>query len=262
MPDYRPLLIAVLLAGCQPISLELTASPELLPLTGCDQTGKVVQAEVEDTSRGYPYSYNIYLPPCYQTDAEREYPILYLMPGRGSGPTAWFASGADKAADTAILDAGVPPFVIVATENTDSDSYADAILNDLIPYIESHYPILEKRNYRAVAGGSLGGIAAYRIAFQHPEQFASSALFGSGLISGEESQFNDWLEALPAGNQPRVFLNTGEQDSYLLERARVMAGILEHAGIETTLIVSEGDHNYSYWISNFPAYLSWLAKDW
>jgi enterochelin esterase-like enzyme len=204
----------------------------------------------------------MYLPPCYDTQVERFYPVLYLVPGRGSGPTAWFAAGADKAADKAILEDGIPPFVIVVTENTDSDQFAEAIVSDLIPFIESHYRILQDRDHRAVAGGSLGGIAAYRIAFQHPDQFASAALFGSGLISGEEAQFETWLDAIPPENQPRVFFNTGEQDPYLLERARVMASILDRHGVENTMVVSEGGHDSVYWVSNFPAYFSWLARDW
>ena len=82
------------------------------------------------------------------------------------------------------------------------------------------------------------------------------------MISGEEVQFDAWVQDLAPENQPRVFLNTGEQDPLMLERARAMAVALEQAGLDSTLLVGAGGHDYAYWVSNFPAYLSWLGKDW
>jgi hypothetical protein len=48
----------------------------------------------------------------------------------------------------------------------------------------------------------------------------------------------------------------------MLERAEVMVSYLDAAGLSSTTIFSEGEHNYGYWVSNFPAYLEWLAEDW
>jgi enterochelin esterase-like enzyme len=249
----------LVLIGCGP-TLSVSATP--LPPPACDNPGTLVHGEIESLTRGYPYTYVVYQPPCYELEMEREYPVLYLVPGRNGGPNAWFAAGAGEATDRLILDGDLPPFLIVATGNIDSDPMAEAILTDLIPFIESHFRILEGRRYHAVAGGSLGGVAAYRIVFSHPDRFASAAMFGSGLISGEEPQFDTWLKAIPAGNKPRVFLNTGEGDPFMLERARVMVSVLDQAGIESSLVVGEGGHTYSYWISNLPAYFTWLAEDW
>jgi S-formylglutathione hydrolase FrmB len=113
-----------------------------------------------------------------------------------------------------------------------------------------------------VAGGSLGGVGAYRLALRFPEEFASAGLFGSGLVPGEEPQVRAWLRALPSEARPRMFLNCGEGDPLMLDAARVMMALLSEAGVPHTSIVSDGEHTYGYWVSNLAAYFVWLAEDW
>ena len=161
-----------------------------------------------------------------------------------------------------ILSQEVPPFIIVATENTESDPLAETIYNELIPHIENQYPIIKDRQYRAVAGGSLGGIAAYRLAFQYPDTFSSAGIFGAGAISGEETHINEWLSSMNEETRLRVFMDTGDEDPLMLERAQVMKSMLDDIGIENILHTGHGGHNYAYWVSNFEMYLKWLVKDW
>jgi len=250
-------LLVILLWGCTPGPARLAALPE-----GCTAPGEVVRAELPKPKRGYAYSYRVYLPPCFSTDSESHYPVLYLVPGRSSSPDTWFAADLANVVDRLILTKEIPPFIIVTTENTDSDSMAETIYNELIPLVESQYPIMDDRSYRAAAGGSLGGIAAYRLAFQYPEKFSSAGIFGAGAISGEEARINDWLSAMTDANRPRVFMDTGDEDIFMLDRARVMQVMLEEAGIENQLHVGHGGHNYAYWVSNFEMYLKWLTSDW
>ncbi len=257
---YPLLLFLVVFVGCQQNTFQI-AEPASTPFA-CQEPGTVESGSLAETSRGYAYAFQIYLPPCYDSQPEQSYPVLYLLPGRGGGPGNWFAAGMAQVADDLILNGQVSPFLIVATESTDVDPQAEMIYIELRPYITTHYRLQEGRAYTAVAGGSLGGIGAYRLGLQHPDQFGSVGMFGSGLISGEEPALQEWLAVLPPEQKPRFFLNTGEQDPLMLERAQVMATLLETAGIETTVVVSPGEHEYSYWVSNMPAFLRWLAEEW
>lgn len=249
-----------LLSGCAAPGAAKPATPT--PLFACDTPGSVSSLSLDQTTRGYSYHYAVYLPPCYDAAPERSYPVLYLVPGRISGPMAWFAAGADRVANEMILKGEIPPFIIVGTESINADMYADAILADLAPYIASHYRVSPERRHHAVAGGSLGGIAAYRIAFRFPDQFAGAGMFGSGAIHGEEEQIRAWLAAATGENRPRVFLNSGSNDPLMLEQAEVMVSILDEFKLSHTEIFDDSAHDYSYWIRNFPAYYRWLAEDW
>jgi enterochelin esterase family protein len=249
----------ILLWGCAPgpAPIKLTSLSE-----ECTASGEVIRAELPQPARGYAYSYRVYLPPCFSADSESRYPVLYLVPGRSSAPDTWFNPGLAEIVDRLILSGEIPPFIIVTTENIDNEPMADTIYNELIPFVESQYPIVDDRRYRAVAGGSLGGIAAYRLAFMHPDKFASAGIFGAGAISGEETRINDWLSAMTDANRTRVFMDTGDEDIFMLDRAQVMKSILDEAGIENQLHVGQGGHNYAYWVSNFEMYLKWMTKDW
>jgi S-formylglutathione hydrolase FrmB len=50
--------------------------------------------------------------------------------------------------------------------------------------------------------------------------------------------------------------------AWLSDLAEEMAGILDEAGYEAATMFTEGGHNYSYWVSNMPAYWRWLQEDW
>jgi enterochelin esterase-like enzyme len=258
-------LFLILLVGCTSTPAPAaTLAPTAIPLAElpqrCSVPGEVISAELSEATRGYPYSYRVYLPPCFSTEGAARYPVLYLIPGRSSSPDSWFAAGAADIVDQLILNQVIPPLIIVTTENTDSDPQAETIYKELIPFVESQYPIAADRRYRAVAGGSLGGIAAYRLAFQHPDRFSSAGIFGAGAISGEEKQINTWIASMTEAHGIRVFMDTGDEDIFMLERSQVMKSILDEAGIENQLHVGHGGHSYSYWVSNFEMYLKWMTK--
>jgi enterochelin esterase-like enzyme len=252
-------LLLILLLGCTstPTAITLAALPER-----CNTPGEVVGAELTETDRGYPYSFRVYLPPCFSAESEAHYPVLYLIPGRSGSPDHWLNAGLLEEVDRIILDGEVQPIILVSTENTDSDPQAETIYKELIPFVESEYPIADNRRYRAVAGGSLGGIAAYRLAFQYPDSFSSAGIFGAGAISGEEKQIRTWLESMTEANRTRVFMDTGDEDIFMLERAQVMKSILDEADIENQLHVGHGGHNYTYWVGNFEMFLKWMTRDW
>lgn len=254
-PFLLILILSVIVIACQ------TAPNVSAPLP-CQDPGTLLQnLALTETKRGYDYHFQVYLPPCYEMEPARTYPVVYLIPGRGGSPANWFEAGAHEVADALILSGEVPPFLLVSTESTSSDPQGEIIVNELRPFIESNYRVLAERPYRAVAGASLGGIGAYRIVFQHPDLFASAGLFGSGILGGEEALLQSWLETMPPAERPRVFFNVGEQD-LILTQAQAMIAILDEADMSSTALFSPGDHSFAYWIPNLPTYFRWLAEDW
>ena len=250
-PYLLAFLISLLLIAC-----EANKSTEATPLP-CNEPGTVQYLTIEST-----HYIGIYLPPCYVAESGQLYPVLYLMPGFGGSPQNWFDGGLAAIADESIGSDEVPPFVIVASNDTRDDLDAPFILQDIVPYIESNYQVSDLRQHRAVAGGSLGGASAYRLVFKHPDLFASAGIFGNGAAVGDEADILQWLATTPKASQPRIFINCGEQDAYMVARAEVLITLLEETGIEYTEVFSPGNHSVAYWLSNFPTYFHWLAQDW
>jgi enterochelin esterase-like enzyme len=262
------ILIVFLLAffcGCTPPSTPAqTATPLTLAILPgeCSTPGKIISVDLPQPEGDPVYSYRVYLPPCFSAVPDARYPVLYLLPGSQSSPDSWIKAGLPEEMDRLILSGRVPPLIVVTTENTDNDLEGNTIYRKLIPYVESQYPIAGDRRHRAVAGGSLGGVSAYHLAFQHPDTFSSAGIFGAGAFPWDEEPIRSWLAQMNDSNRTRVFLNSGEQDSYMLERAREMKSILDQAGVENELYVDQGGHHYKYWIPNFGRYLTWLEKGW
>lgn len=275
------LAFLTLFAGCTPTATAtptttststrtstLTPTSTPVPITlavlpaACRIGGQIVSAELAQPAGGDPYSYQVYLPPCYVAESDFHYPVLYLIPGSRSSPDSWLKAGIPDEMDRLILAKIIPPMIIVVTENTDSNPWAETIYNELIPAVESQYPVAAERRYRAVAGASLGGFSAYRLAFQHPDTFSSAGIFGAGVMPGEEAQVRLWLSRLDEAELMRVFMNTGTDDPGMLERAQAMKSILDEAGVENELYVDNAGHHYTYWVANFEMYLRWLSKDW
>jgi enterochelin esterase-like enzyme len=179
-----------------------------------------------------------------------------------SSPDTWIQNGAVKIADEMIHAREIPLFLIVFTSNIDDDPLVEAIQTLLLPHIEQTYRTLPDRRYRAVAGGSLGGIAAYRIVFQHPDHFAGLGIFGSGVEPVEQDRVRTWLAAITAQNKPRVFLNCGTGDVLMIDTARLTITLLDEVKIPHTEIFTQGNHSYQYWSTNLEAFYQWLTENW
>jgi enterochelin esterase-like enzyme len=242
-----------LLTGC--LATPGVALATLPP--GCSRQGTTQMLTVDSVGE-----VGLYLPPCFDPHTEAVYPVLYLLPGFGGSPNDWFGTGLAAVADEAILGGQVPPFLIVTTDDTLEDTSPEAIVDHLIPSIESHYPAGSRPRLRAVAGGSLGGASAYMLAFQHPDLFASAGVFGNGLVTGQEDELRSLLADIPEDFRPRLFLNSGEDDAYMFQQAQALIPLLDEAGIAHTEVFGPGGHSGAYWLSNFPAYFRWLAEDW
>ncbi len=253
--------VCILLSGCA-LSPKPTpaSSPTLDPV--CAEAGTTERQSIASSIPGVPYQFEIYLPPCYASQPDRRFPVLYLIPGRSSAPDTWIQAGAAETADEMIHSLQVPPFLIVSTQNIDDDPSVEDIQTFLMPHVEKAYRILAGRQYHAVAGGSLGGIAAYRIVFQHPDRFANLGIFGSGVETAEEEKVRGWLAAITPQNKPRVFLNCGTDDVLMIDTAKLTIALLNEVDIPHTEIFTPGNHSYQYWSTNLAAFYQWLTENW
>ena len=259
------LLSLALIAGCVPASppsaagLGVASQVQATP-TGT-QNARTQQARIDSPTLGRSLTFEYYLPPHYQRQAGVSYPVVYLIPGGGGTPSTWTSDmhGAEIA-DQLIRSGEVPPFILVTMANLSDDQHGMALVNDLVPYVDAHFRTQADRRHRAVGGCSLGGLIAYRMAFQHPDLFGSVGLFG-GVIRPEEEALNAWIAATPPDQWPRVLMDYGDQDS-LVKKTRIVTDILDEWGIPYSMNVGSAGHDLMYWSSHLDMYLRWYAMEW
>ncbi len=129
--------------------------------------------------------YAVYLPPGYET-SDRSYPVLYLLHGSGDDQTGWVQFGEVlNITDKAIADGTATPMVIIMPDgNTGRKgyfndikgdwNYEDFFFQELVPYVEKKYRVKSAKQFRAIAGLSMGGGGTFMYALHHPELFSSA----------------------------------------------------------------------------------------
>ena len=88
--------------------------------------------------------------------------------------------------------------------------FENDLLKDIIPYVESHYPVRADREHRAIAGLSMGGGQALTIGLRHLDLFAYVGGFSSALFGNSSAPVAD---PAAAGKQLRLlWLSCGDDD--------------------------------------------------
>lgn len=130
----------------------------------------------------------VYLPPAYDRDATRRYPVLYLLHGTTSHPSEWLDGtyqGLDlgKAMDAVVAAAPASAFLVVmpAADNAYGGTFfvnsaafgrwEDFVVQDLVAAVDARFRTRPDRANRGLAGQSMGGFGALSIAGRHPDRF-------------------------------------------------------------------------------------------
>jgi len=213
-----------------------------------------------------PLEYIVYLPPCYDQQPEQHYPVLYLIHGQNYNNDQWVRLGAGETADALIAAGEVAPFIIIMPRDRSwtqpsVDGFGQALINDLLPWMDKHYRTLPSRMYRAIGGLSRGASWAVHLGLSHWELFGSLGAHSLPVFWDDTSHVRDWLDAIPLQSMPRIFMDTGEKD-YLIQSTLWFEGILDQKGIPHEWYLFPGYHEEAYWHAHIEQYIRWYAKDW
>ncbi len=150
--------------------------------------GDVKLLEYDSKTLGTRRPVRVYIPPGYSS--ERKYPVLYLQHGLGNTSTEWTQRArAPIIADNLLADGKMLATIIIfpagnatatVTDEKQGDRtsesygapYEKDLLNDLIPFVESHYSVYTDRDHRAIGGMSMGSGQALNIGLSHLDLFA------------------------------------------------------------------------------------------
>ncbi len=71
-----------------------------------------------------------------------------------------------------------------------ADGFANTLIKDCIPYIDSHFRTIADNKHRAMAGLSMGGMQTKAITVAHPDVFSSLGIFSGGTITVDDTKNN------------------------------------------------------------------------
>lgn len=245
----------------------LAAPPSSVP---CGDEGLLFQSRFPSTLSGPTRSYHAYLPPCYGLDG-RSYPVLYLIHGSIQTDSHWADLGLAKLLDQAIQQKRYPPFIAIMPY---SDTWGnitsggprsiEAItVDELIPYIDSHYCTWAVQDGRQIGGISRGGYWALMIAFRHPDLFTAVAGHSSHLRPETDSATYNPLSTYATADLSHlhIWLDWGERD-FLRTGQQKLDQLLTEANIPHDTHIFGGNHSDAYWAVHLQEYLDWHASFW
>ncbi len=220
----------------------------------------------------------VYLPPGYDQEAERTYPVFYMHDGQNlfDNHTS-FVPGRTwrmhEQADEAITAGEVEPLVIVGVYNTgerrlaeytherdwqrgggEADRYGLLLTEELIPSIAQQYRVRTDRESTGVGGSSLGGLVSLYLGLRYAHCFGKLAVLSPSVWWNHKSILGYLNERAPQiWDRPRLWLDVGEGEGQRTVRdAEMLARRLRANGWipgETLHFerVAHGTHDEASW---------------
>ena len=194
--------------------------------------------------RGFPSVYLpdkrdivVYVPPGYDEQPERTYPVLYLQDGQNLfDPRTSFVPGQTwqvrEQADEAIRAGEVEPLVIVGIANTgdrrlaeytherdwqrgggEAAQYGLTLTREILPWIATRYRVRTDRESTGLGGSSLGGLVSLYLGLRYATWFGKLAILSPSVWWNHKSILGYVNEHAPGiWDRPRVWLDVGDKE--------------------------------------------------
>ena len=211
--------------------------------------GQVVQVLFPSPSTNSTRRAFVYLPPTY--DGKKKFPVLYLQHGWGEDETAWSRQGhANLIMDNLIAEGKCEPFIIVMTYGMTNeakfgtigsfkvDNFQKVLVDELVPYIDSHFKTKANKDNRAMAGLSMGGMETKAITLARPEVFGYYGLLSGGTYAPADIKDKNQVKV--------IFMSCGSKE--FPDGINKAAADLKAAGFNAVPYISEGTaHEFLTW---------------
>jgi len=221
----------------------------------------------------------VYLPPSYDIDIKKRYPVLYLLHGYGGSDESWKYDNINSVVDSLIKIGKIVEMIIIMPD-ADSSFYANSkhrkrmyeqyIVDDLINYVDATFRTIPHRETRAIDGVSMGGFGSMLLGFKYFDKFISiGSMMGALEIPFERVKDKKhihngdsiyWYSIQPTSiaqeltpqhfDSLNIFFYVGDKD-WLKDSNLKMHEILKSKGVKHEFKIYTGEHNRDFWFSHF-----------
>jgi enterochelin esterase family protein len=231
----------------------------------------------------------VYTPPGYEANPSTRYPVLYLQHGGGEDERVWIEMGRTNIIlDNLIANGKAKPFIVVMETSAaykpgevppqpfraqpagprpgaqpaagarprmmfSFDTYKEVMINDMIPFIDSHFRTLTKGRNRAMAGLSMGTFVTRVVALANLDKFSYIGIFSGGTVSPSDIKDKSKVKL--------VFMSFGSRERGA-DGLKIAADSLQQAGIKSVSYVSPlTAHEWQSWRRSLREFSQLLFKD-
>ncbi|MEK4457907.1 MULTISPECIES: alpha/beta hydrolase [Paenibacillus] len=255
----------------------------------------LIQCQFYSEVLGLSTSMNVILPQATRSQIGLEgkqgtgsHPTLYLLHGLSDDDSTWLRRTSIERYVASLGLAVVMPQVHRSfyTNMEQGAAYWTFISEELPALARSFFPLSDKREDNFVAGLSMGGYGAFKLALQHPERFAAAAslsgvmdlhasrtdpmqnamspaewlnIFGPDEIRGTDHDLLELLQrhAALGTSLPRLYQCCGTED-FLYKGNQAFRETCNTIGVPLTYEEGPGAHEWGYWDAKIQDVLAWL----
>ncbi len=233
------------------------------------------------------HDFIVYLPPLYEAEPDRRYPVLYLQDGQNLfDPDTSFIAGnywrVGETADELIMTGQIEPLVIVGIYNTGehrideytpvedkrlggghADAYGQMFVDELKPFVDHHYRTLPGVENCGIGGSSLGGLVTLYLALKYTWVFGKVAAM-SPSVWWRNRAILKTVGQIKRRPDLRIWLDIGTQESQrALPDARALKTALVNKGWKlgedlNYLEVEGAHHDEAAWAQRVAPMLKFL----
>ena len=178
----------------------------------------------------------VYLPPGYESEEERRFPVLYMQDGQNLfDPETSYIKGnywrMGEIADELAATGAIEPLIIVGIYNSGekrideytpivdrrlggghADAYGRMIVEELKPFIDARYRTLPGAEFCGMGGSSLGGLVTLYLGLRYPNVFSRLAVMSPSVWWRNRAMLKT-VSALGQKPELRIWLDIGTKES-------------------------------------------------
>ena len=200
-------------------------------------SGRAECKTVESRILARAVRYCVILPDSYDTAPTRKYPILYHLHGINDNEQTLLRLGGWDLLERLYARRRIGEMLVVTPAAGSSfyinsrdgkQKYEDFFMQEFLPVIERRYRAIGTRAARGIAGVSMGGYGALRLALKHPDKFAAVSAHSAALIDRiNEVEASAFQRGIKAFGEPFDRKYWDENTPFALVRAGANVGALK-----------------------------------